>query len=97
MRPPTFTTLGQFLDPIPDDFAPAFMDGMVAHFYAQVTDPKIRAKHSDSITLWEKSLRESKSSQDRTRDSAMMYPAQSIMQGGDTYWPNSAQPIGPAF
>ena len=97
MRPPTFTSLGQFLEPIPDDYAPSFMDGMVAHFYGQVTDPRVRAKHSDAIVLWEKSLKESKESQDRTRDQAVMYPGTNIMQGGDTYWPNPAMPFGPAF
>jgi hypothetical protein len=97
MRPPQFTLLGQMIDPIPDDFAPSFMDGMVAIFYGMVPDPKVRAKHADSVQLWEKSLKESKISMDRTRDTALMYPYASILQGGDTYWPNASQPIGPAF
>jgi hypothetical protein len=96
-RPPTFTALGQFLDPIPDDYAPAFMDGMVAYFYGQVTDPKIRVKHGDAVNLWMKSLKESKISQDRTRDASIMYPATGVMSGGDVYWPNAAMPYGPSY
>lgn len=97
MRPIPFTALSQLLDPIPDDYVPAFMDGMVAYFYGQVTDPKIRAKHSDAIQLWEKALKESKTSMDRTRDAAIMYPATSVMQGGDIYYPNAAMPYGPSY
>ena len=94
--PPTFTSLSQTIDPIPDDMQTAFMDGMVAHFYQGVTDPKIRAKHQDAVVIWEKSLKESKISQDRTRDQAIMYPASSIMGSGDIYYPNAARPYGPS-
>jgi hypothetical protein len=89
--------LGQFIDPVPDDYAPAFMDGLVAYFYGQVVDPKIRAKHSDAVALWEKSLHESKISMDRTRDASICYPGSGVMSGGDVYWPNAAQPYGPAY
>jgi hypothetical protein len=97
MKPPTFTYLNQVIDPIPDDFASHFMDGMVAYFYGQVTDPKIRAKHADSISLWMASLKEAKKSMDRTRDASIMYPAQGVMSGGDVYWPNAAMPYGPSY
>ena len=97
MRPPTFLTLAQTIDPIPDDYAPAFMDGLVAYFYSQVTDPKIRAKHADAVGMWEKALKESKNSMDRTRDNAIMYPSTSIMAGGGTYYPNAAYPYGTGF
>jgi hypothetical protein len=96
MRPPQFTSLGQYLDPIPDDYAPTFMDGMVAHLYQSVTDAKIRLKHSDSIALWEKSFKESRQSMDRTRDAAIMFPADSIMGGSCNYYPNAAFPFSPA-
>ena len=91
-----FTSLNQLIDPIPDDHYPAFIEGMVAHFYSGVTDPKIRAKHQDAVAMWEKSLKESKTAQDRTRDQAICYPSSSIMGGGDMYYPNAAYPFGPS-
>ena len=95
-KPPTFSSLAQTIDPIPDDYSSAFIDGMVAHFYSGVTDPKIRAKHADAVAMWEKDLKESKQSQDRTRDQAIMFPSSSIMGSGDVYYPNAARPYGPS-
>ncbi len=97
MRPPMFTALSQTIEPIPDDYALSFMEGMVAHFYGMSPDPKIRQKHIDAVALWEKSLLDSKKSQDRTRDSAIMFPATSVMASGDVYFPNPAMPYGPSY
>ena len=92
--PPKFNSLSQFLDPIPDDHYPAFIEGMIAVFYQGVNDPKIRAKHQDAVSLWEKALKDSKMAQDRTRDQATVFPGTSIMGGGDMYYPNVAFPYG---
>lgn len=93
MRPVTFTSLGQTIDPIPDDFSQFFMDGMVAHLYQQVTSPTLRAKHIDAVGVWMGSLRSAKEAMDRTRDSAVMFPSQSIMDGSDyLYYPSAARP-----
>lgn len=94
-KPIQFTTMNQTIEPVPDDFAPFFYDGMAAVLYQQVPDPKVRAKHSDSILQWEKSLSDCKRAGDRTRDSAVMYPSDPIMQTGGSWVPSPAFPWGP--
>jgi hypothetical protein len=93
-KPIQFVSMQQTIDPVPDDFAPFFFDGMAAVLYQQVPDPKIRAKHIDSISQWEKSLSDCKRAGDRTRDSAVMYPGESIMGSGVSMIPSPARPFG---
>lgn len=82
MKPPTFTTLGQTLEPIPDEFADVFMDGFVAHCYEHSADPKIRAKFKDQWGLWQASMAELFQMNDRERDNAGFYPDRGVVDGG---------------
>lgn len=103
MRPTQFTatapagSMNQTLDPIPDDFAQFFFDGFIAMLYARHPDVKLRAKHADSVALWEKSLLDAHHASDRTRDNAIMYPSQGVMQNADAWYPNAAMPYGPPY
>jgi hypothetical protein len=94
-RPIQLTTMQQVLEPIPDDVVPLFFDGLVAVLWQQHPDPKVRIKHIDAINQWEKSLNDAKHSGDRTRDSAIMYPSDPIMQTGGSWVPSPAFPWGP--
>ena len=51
-----FTTLGQSLDPLPDDFYSYFVDGFLAQCYRRNPDPKIRARFKDEWANWLRSL-----------------------------------------
>ena len=90
-KPPVFTSLKQTLDPLPDDYAPAFREGFIAFCYRQSSDPRVRAKFKDEYALWRASLAESVLKGDRERDNAGFYPSQGIMSGPCT------DDLGPAY
>jgi hypothetical protein len=91
LKPPVFTSLKQTLDPLPDDFAPAFREGFVAFCYRQSSDARVRAKFKDEYTLWRASLSESILKGDREKDDAGFFPSQGIMSGPCT------EDFGPAW
>lgn len=102
MRPPQFIGLGanamsQSLDPIPDDYWMLWVDGFIAMLRERHPDPKQRVKYADAVLNWEKSLKRAAMAQDRTRDNAIMYPSQGVMQTVDGWYPNAAYPYGPPY
>lgn len=70
MRPPLFTSLGQTIDPIPDDYSQIFMQGFRAYCYQKSTEAKVRAKFKVEFDLWEAELKKGRMKSDRERDEA---------------------------
>jgi len=85
-----FTSLSQYIDPIPDDYASYFRRGFIAYAYMHAKDPKVRAKFIDQQKLWMESLQVFAQAHDRERDNTGLYPTDAIMPSpGSTY-------LGPA-
>jgi hypothetical protein len=94
MRPVPFTSMQQTLGSVPDDYSQFFIDGVIAVLWSMHPDTKLRAKHADAITLWEKSLSDAKRAGDRNRDAAIMYPSEPITTGLGSGAPTVAFPYG---
>lgn len=91
MRAPKFTSLGQLLNPIPDDYVTYFKQGFFAECYRRNPDPKIRAKYPLERQLWLESLDHAVRQADREMDDFGFYPGSQVM---DTGW--GFQPISPS-
>ncbi len=95
-RAGTFTTLGQLLDPIPDDFATYFKQGFFAECYRRNPDAKIRARYPQERQIWLEALDKAVRQSDREQDDTGFYPGSGLM---DTGWgvgyPRADQPFGP--
>jgi len=87
-----FTSFGQTIEPIPDDFAKRFRDGFVALSYPYSQDAKLRGKAIDAYNMWIKSLADMKVTGDRERDNEGFYPATSLLQQPFTVYPGPAYP-----
>jgi hypothetical protein len=98
-RPVRFTSLSQYLDPIPDDFEPHFQAGFIAQCYRFSPEAKIRAKFKDEWALWLQSLAKARQKTEHERDEYGFVPDCSITGGGgrntnagyqgplNPYWP----------
>lgn len=96
MRAPRFTSLGQLLNPIPDDYEWAFKQGFFAECYRRSTEPKVRAKYTLEHQLWMSALDKSVRQADREMDDVGFYPGSGIMDNGYCIVSqNPAQPFGP--
>jgi len=89
-----FSTFGQTIEPIPDDFSKYFRDGFVALTYAHATDPRKRAKYQDMRDNWLKSLGDARQQADRERENAGFYPGSTIMSDNSWNWVGPAYPFG---
>lgn len=92
MRPPAFTSVQQTLDPVPDDYAPYFRQGFIAHAYRHASDPKTQAKFKTEFQLWINAMTEALKKSDRERDAAGFYPSESLMSSGYPVYPGPAWP-----
>ena len=63
-----FTSLGQFLEPIPDDYFTYFQNGFFAQCYRRSPDPKVRMKFKDEWAIFMKSLDEAVQQGSREQD-----------------------------
>lgn len=96
MRIPVFKTLGQTLDPIPDDYVSYFKQGFYAQCYRRNPDPKQRAKFADEWKLWLDALDKAVKQGQREMDDMGFYPGTSVMDTGWAFNPiNPAMPYGP--
>jgi hypothetical protein len=92
-KPVRFTSLGQKLDPLPDDMEPHFRAGFIAQCYRYSPEAKIRAKFKDEWTLWQKSLYDMRVKEDREPEENMFVPDRGIMGRSrrtgqpSPYWP----------
>lgn len=91
-RAPMFTSLKSTIDPIPDDDAPLFRRGFVAHAYLHSPEASVRARFPVAFQMWQESLTDAIGASDRERTEYGFYPASSI---GDNGW--CAGEIGPGW
>jgi len=94
MRIPRFTSLDQFLEPIPDDFFTYFQNGFFAQCYRRSPDSKVRAKFKDEWAIFMKSLDDAVRQGSREQDDWGFYPGTpGVMDTGF----GSGSMISPAF
>lgn len=68
MKVAKFTTFGQYLEPIPDDYFAYFQNGFFTQCYRRSPDPKVRSKYKDELATWMKSLDDAQSQGSREQD-----------------------------
>jgi len=92
-KPARFTSLGQFINPIPDDFSHYFMQGFRAYCYQRSPEEKVRAKFQPEYALWQKAISDAEGQADREPESYGAIPSTDIMGGGyDSPYPSAAYP-----
>jgi hypothetical protein len=96
-RIPKFTSLGQYLEPIPDDYFTYFQNGFICQCYRRSADPKVRAKFETEYKVWMKSLHDAVSQGSREQDDWGFTPTgPGVMDTGRGYPTLSpALPYGP--
>lgn len=97
MERPTFTTLSQTLEPIPDSYDSYFKEGFVAHCYRHVSDPKLRAKAQAEEISWMNTLMEVLGSEAREREEYGFYPTEALQTGSYPLWIGPANPYYPGY
>lgn len=82
--PAPFTTLDQFIDPIPDDYANYFREGFSIECYKMAPDPNIRKMYPQMRVAWLNSIENMLKQGDKEPDSAGFIPDRSVIapQGG---------------
>lgn len=91
-----FTSLGQYLEPIPDDYFKYIKQGFFTHCYQFHPDPKIRAKYDEQLKLWMMNLDGAVRQGSREEDDWGFVPTSNVMDTGWCWNPvNPAQPYGP--
>ena len=94
-KAPRFTSLAQYLEPIPDDFSTYFKQGFFAECYRRNPDQKVRSKYTMERQLFLEALDRSVKQADREQDDMGFYPGMSIMETGVAVNPiNPANPFG---
>ena len=86
--------LQQTLEPIPDDYAPYFRQGFIAHCYRYSPEAKIRAKFVMEHQLWMEAMSEAVKTADRERDNAGFFPSRGLMSSP---WDAYVGPANPYF
>lgn len=96
MKAPRFTTTGQLIEPVPDEFEWAFKQGFFAECFRRNPDPKVRAKYQQEKQWWLESLDKAVRQADREMDDFGFYPASLVMDTGYGVNPiTPALPFGP--
>lgn len=96
-RIPKFTSLGQYLEPVPDDYFTYLQNGFICQCYRRSADPKVRAKFDAEYKIWMKSLHDCVSQGSREQDDWGFVPTTpGVMDTGWGYPSLSpALPYGP--
>lgn len=89
-----FSSLGQTIEPVPDDYAPYFRQGFITHAYRHSPEQKVRGKFQDEYKLWMAAMAEATQKSDRERDAAGFYPSQAILDSNYTIDVGPAWPFG---
>jgi hypothetical protein len=87
--------LGDFLNPIPDDYYSFFKQGFFAQCYRRSPDVKVRAKFEGEFKLWMLSLKNAIAMGAREQDDWGFFPGEAIMETGYSYAPDPSRPYGP--
>jgi len=82
--PPPFTSMQQQINPVPDDQAKWFRDGMKAHCYEMSPNPQMRALFPKMKDMWLAAIMGDLKQNDRETDNAGFIPDRSCVaaQGG---------------
>jgi hypothetical protein len=94
-KPARFSSLGQFINPIPDDFSQYFMQGFRAYCYQRSPEAKIRERFQTEYQLWLKAIQDAEGQADREMEAYGAYPGTDVMGGYDCPWPSAAWPFAP--
>lgn len=94
-KPIQFSSLENFLSPVPDEMYTYFLTGFVTMCYSKSPDPKIRAKFDDAFKLWLQSLDNCIRAGNREPDDFRFVPEKGIMSPsyGNSIRPD--YPFGP--
>ena len=96
MKPVKFSTLGQYLEPIPDDFFTYIQNGFFCQCYRRSPDSKVRAKFNDEFKIWMASLDAAVRQGSREQDDWGFVPTSNVMDSGWAFNPvTPALPYGP--
>jgi hypothetical protein len=91
-----FTTLDQFLEPVPDDYFAYLKTGFFCQCYRFHPDPKQRGKYQTEFALWMQSLDNAVRQGSREEDDWSFVPSSNVMDTGWAFNPvNPAMPYGP--
>lgn len=91
-----FTTLDQFLEPVPDDYFSYIKTGFFCQCYRFHPDPKQRSKFSQEFQLWMQALDAAVRQGSREEDDWSFVPSSNVMDTGWAFNPvNPAMPYGP--
>ena len=92
MRAPApFTSMQQFINPVPDDHSSWFREGFIAYCYRMAPNPQMRALFPRQRELWLGAIEASMKSNDREQTDAGFIPDRSVVAG------TSGASIGPAW
>jgi hypothetical protein len=76
--PPRFLNLGQFIDPIPDDYSKWFTDGFIAYSHRYSSNPAVLARFDRMKAAWLEGVAMAARQGDREDESKGFYPDQPI-------------------
>jgi len=97
-KPVRFTSFGQTISPVPDDFSSYFMQGFRAYCYQRSPEAKIRAKFDVEFKLWQGSLATAEGQADREQESFCFYPSDNFTGGvWDMPYAGPAWPFSPPY
>jgi hypothetical protein len=77
-QPPRFINLGQFIDPIPDEYSKWFIDGFIAYAHRYSADPAVKARYREMKTEWLDSIAQAARQGDREDEAKGFFPDRSI-------------------
>jgi hypothetical protein len=92
--PPPFLNLSQFIEPVPDDYAQWFRDGMYVWTHKMSPNPQARSSFMSMSGLWIKAMMDACKQGDRETDNAGFVPERSIMGPGGDWSVGPANPYG---
>lgn len=92
MTPPPFTSMNQFIDPVPDDYARWFRDGFYAWCYKMSPNPQARAAFPGMKQEWLAAMESARKQGDREEDNSGFVPDRSSVAGTGFYEPGPAWP-----
>lgn len=91
-----YTSLQDYLNPVPDDYYQYFKQGFFAQCFRRSPDPKVRARFVEEWSLWQQTLSNAVKQGAREMDDWGFYPGQQIMETGVSYYQQSPNlPYGP--
>lgn len=77
--PPKFTSLGQYIDPIPDEYAKWFHDGFIAYAHQYSANPSVKAQFPAKRDTWINAVNGAARQGDREDESKGFFPDKPIM------------------